>query len=237
MKQATASTTSLLRTLLNTFTIVAFVMVSLTNSALAQNNLGINTTPHTSAALDVTFPAGSPKGMLVPRMTLVQRNAITTPATGLLIFQTDGTTGFYFYNGTAWTVVGKGSATSIPNAFTGHATNTSVTYASPFTSVLATSGVFATTTYYAPENATLTINIYSYVGSAFTLELYTVAPNATNTFATSGTPLATANIAAWSSGSPSTGTITYTISAGTIYTIKASATTAGGIYYTSTNAQ
>ncbi|MBL0020359.1 MAG: hypothetical protein IPP17_28975 [Bacteroidetes bacterium] len=38
-------------------------------------------------------------------MTLVQRNAIATPATGLLIYQTNGTTGFYYYNGTAWTAI------------------------------------------------------------------------------------------------------------------------------------
>jgi hypothetical protein len=36
-------------------------------------------------------------------MTQAQRNMIATPATGLMIYQTDGTSGFYFYNGTAWT--------------------------------------------------------------------------------------------------------------------------------------
>jgi len=45
-------------------------------------------------------------GLLVPRMTVVQRddiNSPSSPATGLMIYQTDQTTGFYFYNGTAWT--------------------------------------------------------------------------------------------------------------------------------------
>ncbi len=32
-------------------------------------------------------------------MTLAQRNAIAAPATGLIIYQTDGVTGFYFYDG------------------------------------------------------------------------------------------------------------------------------------------
>lgn len=71
-------------------------------SAMAQNNVGIGTTtPNASAALDVT---STTQGMLVPRMTEAQRGAIAAPvATGLLVYQTDGTAGFYFYNGTGWT--------------------------------------------------------------------------------------------------------------------------------------
>lgn len=42
-------------------------------------------------------------GFLMPRMTKTQKNAISSPANGLLIYQTDDTTGFWFYNGTAWT--------------------------------------------------------------------------------------------------------------------------------------
>jgi hypothetical protein len=34
-------------------------------------------------------------------MTEAQKNAIVSPALGLLIFQTDNTTGFYYYN-TGW---------------------------------------------------------------------------------------------------------------------------------------
>ena len=45
-------------------------------------------------------------------MTEVQRDAIVTPATGLMIFQTDGAAGFYYYDGTAWTAIGSGSGTS-----------------------------------------------------------------------------------------------------------------------------
>ncbi|MCF8258143.1 MAG: tail fiber domain-containing protein [Flavobacteriales bacterium] len=40
------------------------------------------------------------QGFLVPRLTLLQRNAITLPATSLLIFQTDNTPGYYYNSGT-----------------------------------------------------------------------------------------------------------------------------------------
>ncbi|MEO8148684.1 MAG: hypothetical protein ABI723_13645 [Bacteroidia bacterium] len=84
------------------------------NSANAQNTfpangpVGIGTAgPNASSLLDVT---STTKGILTPRMTNAQRNAIVTPATGLLIFQTDGTKGFYYYNGTAWVAVSAVSA-------------------------------------------------------------------------------------------------------------------------------
>ncbi len=54
---------------------------------------GDGTDPDASAILDVK---STTKGFLAPRMTLAQRNAIVTPATGLIIYQTDGVTGFYF---------------------------------------------------------------------------------------------------------------------------------------------
>jgi len=43
-------------------------------------------------------------------MTQVQRNAIASPATGLLIFQTNNTPGFYYYNGTAWKAITQKSS-------------------------------------------------------------------------------------------------------------------------------
>jgi hypothetical protein len=89
---------------------------SLYNSGTA---VGIGTSsPNASAALDVS---STTKGILLPTMTQTQRNAIASPATGLLVFQTDNTPGFYYYNGTAWVAIGgSGGATSSG----GSATNT-----------------------------------------------------------------------------------------------------------------
>ena len=85
-----------MKTILKSIIFIAFIAVNLT--AFAQ--VGINTnTPEASAALDVTSTEG---GILIPRLTETQRDAIASPATGLMIFQTDETTGFYFYDGAAW---------------------------------------------------------------------------------------------------------------------------------------
>ena len=54
-----------------------------------------------SAILEVTSTA---KGFLPPRMTTTQRDAVTTPATGLVIYNTT-TNVLNFYNGSAWGAV------------------------------------------------------------------------------------------------------------------------------------
>ena len=70
-------------------------------SLYLEAQVGIGTTnPHTSSALEIT---STNSGILIPRMTQAQKNAISSPATGLLVYQTDGTAGFYYYSGSAWT--------------------------------------------------------------------------------------------------------------------------------------
>ncbi|MEO5683525.1 MAG: hypothetical protein ABIQ88_12830 [Chitinophagaceae bacterium] len=65
------------------------------------------TTGHASSVLDVKSTS---KGFLAPRVTSAQKTAIASPAEGLLVFQTDGTKGFYFYAAGAWTMLSSGSA-------------------------------------------------------------------------------------------------------------------------------
>ena len=65
------------------------VAVLLTATTYAQVGIG-TTTPDASAALDITSTTG---GLLVPRMTAVQRDAITSPAQGLIIFCSDCASG------------------------------------------------------------------------------------------------------------------------------------------------
>lgn len=62
-------------------------------------NVGIGTaTPNASAALDIT---STNKGVLLPRMTSAQRNAIPSPAEGLLVYNLDCKE-LNYYNGTTW---------------------------------------------------------------------------------------------------------------------------------------
>ncbi|MBL0146117.1 MAG: hypothetical protein IPP48_10395 [Chitinophagaceae bacterium] len=67
-------------------------------------SLSINTDgsiANTSALLDVK---SINKGVLIPRMSRTQRDAITSPATGMMIFQNaPDSIGLYYYNGTVWT--------------------------------------------------------------------------------------------------------------------------------------
>ena len=69
--------------------------------------IGIST-PNASAMLDVT---STNTGMLVPRMNSIQRAGIASPAQGLLVYDTN-TNSFWFFNASAWinlTVTGSGS--------------------------------------------------------------------------------------------------------------------------------
>ena len=80
--------------------------------------IGIGTaSPNASALVEIQ---STTQGLLLPTMTLAQKTAITSPATGLLIFQTDGTAGFYYYSGTAWVPIAGagGTGTSSPTANT-----------------------------------------------------------------------------------------------------------------------
>ena len=98
-----------------------FLLLLLGRLAARAQSVGIGTaTPDASAALDV---AGTARGLLVPRLTQTQRTDIAAPATGLLVFQTDGTasggpqTGFWYYAGTpaAWTFLDPTGADNLGN--------------------------------------------------------------------------------------------------------------------------
>ncbi len=66
---------------------------------ISAQSVGINTLmPDNSALLDIT---ATDKGLLIPRMSEVQKLALTSPANSLLIYQTDGQSGYYYNNGSS----------------------------------------------------------------------------------------------------------------------------------------
>jgi hypothetical protein len=90
--------------LLLTIVAVMLSLVSVSQGVAINND---NSNPDGSAMLDIKSTS---LGFLAPRMTLSQRNAIISPANGLMIYQTNNTTGFYFNSGTPaapdWRIIG-----------------------------------------------------------------------------------------------------------------------------------
>jgi uncharacterized protein (TIGR02145 family) len=99
---------------------LTFVCSFLSMLVYAQN-VGINTTgatPDPSAGLDINF---TDLGLLIPRMTTAQRNAIASPANSLLIFNTT-TNCVEAYNSTTsnWQIISCfNTCTSVPSSPTG----------------------------------------------------------------------------------------------------------------------
>lgn len=93
-------------------------LFSQTNTFPSTGSAGIGTTtPNASSLLDIS---STTKGVLISRMTKAQRDAIASPATGLLVFQTNSGPGFYYFNGSNWTAISaKGANTSLSNLSAG----------------------------------------------------------------------------------------------------------------------
>ncbi|MBG44328.1 MAG: hypothetical protein CL530_10210 [Aequorivita sp.] len=88
----------------------AIIFCSLTSHA----QVGIGTTnPDASSMLDITSTS---KGLLVPRMTTAQRNAITTPSNSLLVYDTT-LKSFYYYDSTTSSWVSINSASNQRNNY------------------------------------------------------------------------------------------------------------------------
>lgn len=84
--------------------ITMLIILCFTITGFSQS-VGIGTTtPNSSAMLDVT---STTKGFLFPRMTYSDRIAITSPAQGLFVYQTNSSglfslAGIYFFDGSLW---------------------------------------------------------------------------------------------------------------------------------------
>jgi hypothetical protein len=91
------------------FIALSLVLTFCNTNSFAQS-LGLNNaTPHASSILDLT---ATDRGLLVPRMTTIQRNAISLPATSLVVYNIT-TNQFNFYNGSSWVVWGSTAYLSV----------------------------------------------------------------------------------------------------------------------------
>src|SRR6187402_702027 len=88
------------------------------------NQLGftqsITIVPSNNTSKGMLELSSTTNGFLPPRMTAAQKDAILTPAEGLIVYQTDSPSGLYIYNGRTWVAIGGWSLTG--NAGTNAAT-------------------------------------------------------------------------------------------------------------------
>ena len=125
--------------------------------SFAQVGIG-TTTPDASAELDVT---STTKGFLPSRMTTTQRNAITSPATGLTIYNTT-TNCTEFFNGTIWTTPNAQINAANDPTFTNNSVNSvSSDWIKGYAQSLATSPVAFSA--YANAATTLTTGTHTLV--------------------------------------------------------------------------
>ncbi len=75
------------------------------------------------------------EGILIPRMTETQRDNINPDIEGMLIYQTNNTKGFYYFDGTSWAALaGGGGASSFTSKINGSDPSTlGLTYVGPST--------------------------------------------------------------------------------------------------------
>ncbi|WP_052596212.1 tail fiber domain-containing protein [Aureispira sp. CCB-QB1] len=109
-------------------------LVASASLGLNAQNVGIGTnTPHTSAKLHIT---DANRGVLIPQISIGNINSpapVTTPATGLLVWNTNATTiggggeGFYYWAGTQWTRLSTSAGTDNQNLTSATLTGTNLT--------------------------------------------------------------------------------------------------------------
>jgi len=89
------------------------------------NNVSIGTT--TGAPSAILQASSTTKGFLPPRMNTSQMNAISSPASGLIVYNTD-TLAHFYYNGSSWAnMTGAGGGSGVTTTGTQTLTNKRIT--------------------------------------------------------------------------------------------------------------
>ena len=121
---------------------ILILLVIFTTVASMAQSVGINADGSAANATAMLDVSSTTKGFLPPRMTYAQRDAITSPATGLMVYCSNcgpGTGEPQFYNGSSWVNMIGGTALGlVPD--------------SPIIGTVSISGVSATIPFTAPIN-------------------------------------------------------------------------------------
>jgi hypothetical protein len=179
-------------------------------NAQAQSNIGINTAnPDASAILDITHTT---RGLLIPRIVLTATNVaapIVTPATSLLVYNTNTTVGvngvtpgYYYWDGLQW------ASLSTPPPTTNTLTNVTNTITSTVDGVIATSPVVNTVSN-ALTGSNLTTTVNGVAGAPVDLSTLVPATSTTNTLSTVGNTI-TSTVNSVVATAPAVNTVTNT---------------------------
>ncbi len=176
---------------------IKLLIVCLLLSAGIKAQVGIGTTsPNASAALDIT---STTTGLLIPRVTAAQKSAIATPATGLMVYQTDGTAGFYYNGGTPGTPswLSVGSSPGFLHVLTASGATTSITITDlSIRTVIADFNGGAGNAGGTVVNFTIPSAASYAAGTLITFEAsgYTTSPTATFNFTSAGSTVSAVNV-------------------------------------------
>ncbi len=102
--------------------LIIAIGIIISSTGIIAQSIGIGTTtPDASAALEIK---SNTKGLLMPRTSTTTRTGISSPAKGLILYDTT-TSSFWFHNGTAWAQINAGGGNWLlqGNAATNPATN------------------------------------------------------------------------------------------------------------------
>ncbi len=142
---------------------IAYTLTSKRDAFLSSTGnattIGAGTHPSSNTVLNIVSTS---KGVLFPTLTSTNETAITTPDTGLFIFNST-LNAFRFYNGTAWTTIASGS--SVPTVASVSDLNTG-TDNTKFVSSLGLQG-----SKYLDQNGTKIFTTTAGTATAFTLIL------------------------------------------------------------------
>jgi hypothetical protein len=84
----------------------ALIIVLLSSNTILAQSMGISNAAITPDPYSILEMRTTDRGILIPRMTTAQRDGIISPATGLMLYNTN-TNQYNFYNGSAWVFWGS----------------------------------------------------------------------------------------------------------------------------------
>jgi hypothetical protein len=105
--------------------LMMLLILSFSNNKISAQSMGISSTSITPDPSSILEMRTNTKGLLIPRMTTTERDLISLPANGLMVYNTS-TSRFNFYNGSAWVIlVSDSTALSVDAGSTLTTTSTS----------------------------------------------------------------------------------------------------------------